>query len=304
MKKYALVFSGQGSERVGMFSGIDKDPLIEILDELKSKYCIDMHDIVNTKDAALISTNNQVLLSLFHYLGAKAVVDTIGYLPTVMMGHSVGQFSAIANSGAVSFVDMVNFLTERTRIINAEHVELRAKFKSIHGMTKDDFESFIQHEKLETDIELALHNQKEQIVCGVTEAGECKLNALSSKYNFVLKDVNVSRPYHTSFMEEYNQMLLPHINALSPRKPLCPVLMNYSKEMTIDAEQMLAESREQMVKPVFWYESVMNAAEQVEAFVTIDPGETQHKIIKRITDKKIHNVSGMVAIKMIEKRGL
>ncbi|MCL2397675.1 MAG: acyltransferase domain-containing protein [Defluviitaleaceae bacterium] len=306
MKRYALVFSGQGSERVGMFNDLLKEPnvLEQVLEELKSHLGMDIYSAVTTRDSAVVAANNQILLSVFHYLKAKLIVEKIGHEPAICMGHSFGQFSALANSGAISFVEMAGFLGERMRIINDPSIDIRASFKSIHGMTLDAFEGFRQAEGLCGNVELALHNQKEQIVCAATKNGQDRLGELAGKYGYVLKDINVSRPYHTVFMEEYNRMLLPYIDRLGFSRPLCPVLLNHYKAATVDEDVLREEAKIQMIKPVFWYDGVINAAESVDVFVVIDPSETQLKIIRRITDKKVHNVSNMNAVKMIEKKGL
>lgn len=306
MKKYALVFSGQGSERVGMFNDLIKEPTIlnETLDALYEQLGIDLRDAVTTKDAGVVAKSNQLLLSLYHYLVAKLVTDKIGYTPSCCMGHSFGQFSAIVNSGAVSFVNMVEFINKRTDIINSKNIEVKATFKSIHGMTLEGFEHFCATEGLVGQVELALHNQKEQIVCGATKNGEEKLNSLSAKYNYVLKDVHVSRPYHTMFMEEYNHILTPYIDTIKFTTAMYPVVLNNSKEAVTDSQVFQDETKIQMIKPVFWYDCIMQISNEVDAFIIIDPSETQFKILRRITNKKIHNINNLGAVKMIEKRGI
>ncbi|MCL2286745.1 MAG: acyltransferase domain-containing protein [Firmicutes bacterium] len=306
MKKYALVFSGQGSERVGMFNDLLKEPVMlnQVLDTLKEQLNLDFHDAVITKDAGIVNKNNQLLLSLYHHLLTKLLTKKIGYSPAYCMGHSFGQFSALTNSGAVDFVDMVDFINKRTDIINSGSIEVKAVFKSIHGMTLETFEHFQANEGLAGQVELALHNQKEQVVCGTTKAGEAKLNELSAKYNYVLKHVHVSRPYHTQFMKEYNQLLLPHIDNLVVMAPQYPVVLNNSIKAASDAELLRDETKIQMIKPVFWYDSVKSLSDKVDAFVIIDPSETQYKILRRITDKKIHNINNLGTVKMIEKKGV
>jgi [acyl-carrier-protein] S-malonyltransferase len=306
MKKYALVFSGQGSERVGMFNDMLKEPteLNKVTDTLKEQAGIDMHEAVTTKDAAIVAKNNQILLSIYHHLMAKLIVEKIGYPPSFCMGHSFGQFSALTNSGAVRFSDMVKLVSKRMEIINLDEIEVKASFKSIHGITLEGFERFRTEEKLAGQVELALHNQKEQVVCAATKSGEEKLNDLSGKYNYVLKDVNVSRPYHTRFMEEYNQIFTPYIDGTEFLTPEYPVVLNNSKKAIANGKLLKEETGIQMIKPVFWYDSVIYVANEVDVLVIIDPSETQFKILRRITDKKIHNLNNMGVVKMVERKGL
>ena len=306
MKKYALVFSGQGSERVGMFNDLQKEPngLEQILNTLKEQLGIDLLEAVTTKDAAVVAKNNQLLLSIYHRLMAKLVAEKTGYLPAFCMGHSFGQFSALTNSGAVDFADMIKLVNKRAEIVNSDEIEVKASFKSIHGMTLEAFEHFRIEENLAGEVELALHNQKEQVVCAATKSGEQKLTGLSGKYNYVLKEINVARPYHTMFMEEYNRLFIPYIDGTGFSAPECPVVLNNSKKAVADSSLLKEETKIQMIKPVFWYDSVVNVANEVDVFVIIDPSETQFKILRRITDKKIHNLNNMGAVKMIEKKGL
>ena len=306
MKKYAYVFSGQESERVGMFNDLIKEPteLNNLLDTLKETHGIDVRDAVVSKDAAVVAQNNQILLSLYHHLMAKLLINKIGYLPSYCLGHSFGQFSALTGAGAVDFIEMAAFVNKRMEVINSCDIVVRATFKSIHGMTLESFENFLLEENLGEHVELALHNQKEQIVCAVTKTGEEKLTELTSKYNYVLKDVHVSRPYHTSFMEEYNQRLLPYIEKLNFLTPHCPVIVNNSKKAIADVEGLRAETKIQMIQPVFWYDCIKKIEDEVDAFIILDPSESQSKILRRITNKKIHNINNMGIVKLIEKKGV
>ena len=306
MKKYALVFSGQGSERVGMFRDFLKEPtsLNATLVLLKDQLNLDLLAAVETKDATVVASHNQFLLCLYHHLVANLVMEKIGYLPSFALGHSFGQFSALAVAKAVPFTDMVGLVQKRTEIINSDEIEVKALFQSIHGMTWEAVEDFLHTEQLDTEIAPALQNQKEQVVCAATGRGAKQLEHLAEKYHYLLKEVPVSRPYHTSYMEEYNQRLLPFIEALPIEQPLFPIVLNFSKKGHINPKAIREEMKVQMVKPVYWYDSVLAIEPEVDAFVIIDPSETQIKILRRITNKKIHHVNQMGILKMLEKKGV
>jgi len=306
MRKYALVFSGQGSERVGMFRDFLKEPttLNATLALLKEQLNLDLRAAVETKDPAVVASHNQFLLCLYHHLMANLVMEKIGYLPSFALGHSFGQFSALAVATAVPFTDMVGLVASRTEIINSDEIEVKALFKSIHGMTWEEVEDFLHTEQLDAEVAPALQNQKEQVVCAATGKGAKQLECLAEKFHYLLKEVPVSRPYHTSYMEEYNQKLLPFIEALSIAPPLFPVVLNFSKRGLSDPNAIKEEMKIQMVKPVYWYDSVLVIEPEVDAFVIIDPSETQVKILRRITNKKIHHVNQMGTLKMLEKRGV
>jgi len=306
MNKYALVFSGQGSERVGMFRDFLKQPttLDAVLALLKDKLNLNLRAAVEAKDAAIVASHNQYLLCLYHHLMANLVVEKIGYLPSFALGHSFGQFSALVATKAVSLTDMIALVSKRTKIINSDKIEVKASFKSIHGMTWEEVGAFLQTEQLEKEVAPALQNQKEQVVCAATSKGAKQLESLAEQYHYLLKEVPVSRPYHTSYMDEYNQRLLPYIEALPIASPLFPIIANFSKKGLSDPNAIKEEMKVQMVKPVYWHDSVLAIAPDVDAFVIIDPSETQTKILCRITNKKIHHVNQMGTLKMLEKKGV
>lgn len=306
MLKYALVFSGQGSENVGMFNDFFKEPteLNELVNVVNSRTGLDLNDIILSKDKTVIAANNQLLLCIFHHLMSTIVVKKIGYPPDICMGHSFGQFSALVASGSVKLEDMAKLIFERTRIINSPDIKVQAIFKSIHGMKISEFEEMKKNEKLEDTVVLALHNQEEQVVVAVTADGDEKLKEILPKYKFIIKELNVSRPYHTSFMTEYNELLLPYVREINFLKPKCPVIVNSTAELTADEHVLSEEVKIQMIKPVYWYDSVKKVSEIVDVIIVIDPGDTQLKIISRISDKKIYNVCNLGTVRIIERQGL
>ena len=306
MAKYAVVFSGQGSERVGMFNDLVRESnlLSKLLMSIGAVLPNNIKEIISSTDRSVIAKNNQILLLLFHYLMSHYVVDKIGRDPEFCMGHSFGQFSALVSSGAIALSDMIGFIVERAKILNDPSIQVKASFKSIHGMTIERFRDFYKTESLLGNVELALHNQLEQVVVAATHTGEELLKKHSDNYGYVIKDINVSKPYHTQFMDEYNDHLQPYIRDLSFATPNIPVFMSNSKTPAVHKDALEDETKIQMIKPVYWYESVLAVSEKVDAFVIVDPSDTQFKIIKRISPARIHTINNFGAVKMIEKRGV
>jgi [acyl-carrier-protein] S-malonyltransferase len=300
MNNYALIFSGQGSERVGMFKDLSKEPNWRgTVNNIEAHLGIDIGRLISSGNLEVIANDNQVLLLLYHYLVSRPVIEKIGHAPALCMGHSLGQFSALVCSNAVSFIEMMDFIKKRSEVIHSPNIESNASLVSLHGISLDAFLRFQKIEALSGDVELALHNQEEQVVVAATKRGYEKLRALSSKYRFIQREANVSRPYHTCFMEAYNQALIPCVDALAFTTAECPVLMNYSKQPVSSEKLFYEETKIQMVKPVYWYESIVLAAEMVDTLVIVDPSETQLKITRKITTKKIHAIRNMSMVRRL-----
>lgn len=290
--EYALILSGQGSERPGML----KDAIAEyefahdLVAEAQKYTGLDLFDIIKSNDLKKIADPrvNQFIIFLFHNIYSRLVIEKLGQKPEFVAGHSVGQLCSYAVSGAVSVEDMLAFLKDRTDIINDSSIDLKASFYNCFGITYDDMNSIISEHGLQEEIEIGLHNQETNVVVAVTEKGREKLEELKETYKFLVKKLDVARPYHTHFMNEYNSKLLPVIQKMNFKNPDFPILLNNGCKLEYNGDVIKAETEIQMIKPVFWYKS-LNAV-QCDNYIVLDPSKSQAKILSKIVKKNIVTV--------------
>lgn len=301
---YAIVLSGQGSEKVGMFNSMLKDSqkAIRLLEQIEDLTHRDIKEIIGSNNPKEIMNpqNNQILIFLFHTVMSSLVMEEMGEAPSVILGHSLGQICSLGITGALKEDETLSFILKRTEIINDEDIEIKAKFKNVFGITRDELKKVIEQNELDEHLKIALHNQQTQIVVAADQIGEKELIRLIDTYRYVVKDMTVSRPYHTTFMKEYNSRLLPHILKLNMNDAKIPILHNYSKEYLTKAEDILDELKIQMVKCVNWYDSILKVDETVDKFIIMDPSGGQTKIISKISNKSLYNISNIRNIKVLK----
>lgn len=299
---YSIVLSGQGSEKIAMLKDVVSESSYarELIQEASELVKIDLFKVIESKNILDITDPrvNQILIFLFHNIYSKLTIEKIGSKPDFVMGHSLGQLCSYSVSNVVSTSDMLGFLKKRTDIINDDSIELKASFVNCFGISYESAKALIEENMLQEDVAIGLHNQELNNVLAVTPKGKEEIAKLSKIHKFIVQDLAVARPYHTFFMQEYNEKLLPIIESLAFHDTDIPVLLNNSCRIESLGEKIKEETRIQMVEPVFWYESLKQA--HCENYVVLDPMKSQCKILGKNVDGNILSVSNYMSLKALK----
>lgn len=300
--EYSLILSGQGSEKTAMLRDVvdNNEFAKEFIQKSEEILKIRLMDIINSNDIKKITDPkvNQFMLFLFHNIYSKLIMESFNEMPNFIAGHSVGQLCSYSVSGVALVEDMLGFLKERTDIINDVSIQNRAKFVNGFGITYDAMNELIQENQLGEYIDIGLHNGETNIVVAVTEEGREKLGELSAVHRFIIKDLAIARPYHTHFMDEYNEKLLPFIQKMNFKNADFPILLNNRCELECDGSAIKEETKIQMIKPVFWYESLKKS--ECDNYLVLDPSKNQCKILSKIVKGKVISISSFASIKNIK----
>lgn len=299
---YSLVFSGQGSEKVGMLRDAicSYDYAADIVGKATELVGVDFFKVIASNERSVISDPhvNQILIFMFHNIYSKLIIEVMGAEPDFIMGHSVGQLCAYSVAGVLSLDDALQFLTRRTEIINDSSIQVEASFVNCFGLRYSVADMIIKENGLESEVKIALHNQEDNVVLAVTDSAREKITELSGQYKFITKDMIVARPYHSSFMGKFNEKLIPIIENLIFKDAKFPILMNNSCRLTTSAEEIKAETKIQMVEPVYWYKSLSNT--YCDNYIVLDPSIGQVKILRKIVNGKIFSIVNNASIKSLD----
>jgi len=204
-KQYANIifaFSGQGSQYKGMSkltydnNSVYKryfDECVAIADEITGKdFKALIFDDANTPDALIYTDNVQISLFIVEYSLAMTIMS-YGVKPSIMMGHSLGEYVAACIAGVFSLSDALTIVSERGRLMNlAPTGAMLVVFSS-----RDSVEEFLS-ENLVISVENSVNNV---VVSGL----EGNVNRLKQK----LDDASISstilanrHPFHSPYMDE------------------------------------------------------------------------------------------------------
>ncbi|OQR91679.1 malonyl CoA-acyl carrier protein transacylase [Achlya hypogyna] len=263
-----LVFTGQGSQKVGMA----KDLLARwpslvgpILDEAEAAMGLPLKrlmtegpqtELTHTSVAqpAILTHSYAVLQILKHEAGLR--VDDYDYA----LGHSLGQFSALVATDALRFADAVKLVHHRGKAMMQamEGASDPGAMAALLPATAETADAVCARAQRETGLvcQVANYNSSKQVVISGNAAAVDAAVALAKEFR-VRRAVrlDVSAPFHCALMQPAADMLARALEKVPLREPSIPVICNVTAE-TLAVEDMRARLSWQVVAPVKWSQSV------------------------------------------------
>jgi len=286
--KVAYVFPGQGSQFVGM--GLDLyvhyasakeiyDQVDEILGFSLSRVCFEgpEEDLTQT-----INVQSAVLTTSIACL--KAAEEATKYTlphPTYVLGHSLGEFTALVVAGVLTLADAVRLVRERGRLMHEAGKRKRGGMLAIMGLDLAAVENIC----LAVGTSVSNINCPGQIVISGAQENLGKARRLAqTKGARRTIPLNVSGAFHSPLMEPAIEGLKNAVAGLTFNKPLMPVIANVTNQPLTSVETIKEELVSQIVHCVKWQQSVeVTIAKGVTTFFEIGPGDVLTGLIKRIS---------------------
>ena len=290
----AILFPGQGSQIVGMGSEFydSFDIVKKIFNEADNKLNFKISDIIlkGPEDELKLTKNTQpaiLVVSFSIYTVLKKEFNFNLKMTKFLAGHSLGEYSALVSSNALSFSDALYLLYERGKAMQ-EAVPLgKGSMIAVMGSKIDELKELINEIKDKKVCEIANDNAEGQtIISGDTESiNFLKIILKEKKKRFI--PLNVSAPFHCSLMKPAAEKMKDKINSIVFKKPEIDLICNVSTMPENQPEKIKELLVQQIYSPVRWRESIINMHNQkVANFIEIGPGKVLSGLIKRI-DKNV-----------------
>lgn len=286
--KVAYVFPGQGSQSVGM--GLDLyvhyasakevyDQVDDILGFSLSRLCFegpeaDLLQTINVQ-AAVLTTSIACLKA------AEEVTKHMLPYPTYVLGHSLGEYTALVVAGVLGLSDAVKLVRERGRLMHEAGRRKKGGMLAILGL---DLEA-VENVCLSVGTSVSNVNCPGQIVISGSQENLEKARRLAQvKGARRVIPLKVSGAFHSQLMEPALEGLKSAVSGLSFNKPLMPVMANVTAQPLTAVETIKEELISQIVHCVKWQQSVeATIARGVTTFFEIGPGDVLAGLIKRIS---------------------
>lgn len=298
LRKYAYLFPGQGSQKVGMgqdlFQAFDfvKD-IFAAADEASglpiTRLCFEgpMEELTET-------INLQPAITAVN-LACLAVIRQKGPTPHVCAGHSLGEYSALCAAGVVPTADCIKLVHKRGELMHREATRNKGAMSAVVGMDIDQVNAIVTQASAKGVVTVANHNSGEQIVitgdpAAVQAAGEAA--AAQGARAIPLK---VSGAWHSPLIRGAEDEFRAFLNEVSFQSPQCRIIHNVTAETAADPESIKTLMARQLCSPVRWYDSVLKMMrEDAPVFVEIGPGRVLTGLLKKILpagyDQPVYNV--------------
>ena len=285
--KFAFVFPGQGSQSLGMMQGFDTLPVVrETFEEAGAVLKQDLWQLVTSGplEALNQTINTQPAMLAAGVAVYRAWQQVGGNQPAFMAGHSLGEYSALVASSALSFADALPLVRYRAEVMQEAVAEGVGGMAAILGLDDDAVRAVCAEAAQGEVLEAVNFNSPGQVViAGNKAAVERGMELAKAKGAKRALPLPVSVPSHCSLMKPAAEKLALYLQSVKLNVPQVAVLHNADvKSYNSEAEIRDALVR-QLYQPVRWAETIQAlAAAGVTHVAECGPGKVLAGLNKRI----------------------
>ncbi|MCP9267119.1 ACP S-malonyltransferase [Xenorhabdus sp. XENO-1] len=290
MSDFAMVFPGQGSQSLGMLADLATEfPLVEqTFAEASAVLGYDLWALVQQGTAEELNKTWKTQPAL---LAASVAIWRLwqqkgGKKPSMMAGHSLGEYSALVCAGVIEFQQAIRLVELRGKLMQEAVSEGQGAMYAIIGLDNESIAKACEESAQGQVVSPVNFNSPGQVViAGEKEAVEragaaCK--AAGAKRALPLA---VSVPSHCALMKSAADQLAAALQSIVFNQPQFPVVNNVDVKVEESADAIRDALVRQLYNPVRWTESVEYiAAQGTEQLLEMGPGKVLTGLTKRIVD--------------------
>ena len=287
---FSIVFPGQGSQKIGMVKDFyEKYDLVkQIFKDADAILNVPITKIIfEGPDTQLnLTENTQPAIFLASYCIFEIIKKEFGYdfkKFKYFAGHSLGEYSALACAGSISFEDTIKILQKRGKFMQEAVPNGKGAMLAVLGIGSKELDEILEKNRNNYECFIANDNSKLQVVVsGLKKDINLLSDDLNNKKIKNLK-LNVSAPFHCKFMKTASEKMTGLINNLNMKELDKPIISNVTAKEATSSREIKSLLISQIEKKVRWLECVEYMINNgVKNFVEIGPGKVLSGLIKRI----------------------
>ena len=285
-----MIFPGQASQSVGMARDLAEGagPAAAFLQEVNSVLGEDLTRIMFEGPAdVLTETRNAQPAILAHSVAASLALRDMGVVPSVVAGHSLGEFSAAVAAGALAPADGLRLVQKRGELMFAAGQEVPGTMAAVLGLDGDKVREVCAGVSARGGVVvLANHNSDTQVaisgdVAAVAAAGQALTEAGARK----VIPLNVSGAFHSPLLEGAAVQFQEFLAGIPIAAAEVPLVANVDARAVTGAEDLARGFARQLTSPVLWHDIMGvitgGSGPQPAVVLEVGPGRVLSNLAKR-----------------------
>lgn len=285
-KNIAMLFPGQGSQSVGMgLSFYEHFELArDMFEQAKKRVNIDFKQLFEGDERLSQTAYTQPAILLVSIIAYKLFEQETTIKPVYFLGHSLGEFSALCATGAIDFLDALELVHERGKLMQEACSKIDAGMMAIIGLDDErvmDVCSTLQNN--DKKIWAANFNQNGQVVVAGLKQDLIEAQDLfkeNGAKKTILLDMSVAS--HCDLLQPAQEPLKNMMTPMIINNFIAPVISNVTATEYHTSDDAINLLTQQLIKPVKYKQSIENIAKNVDLFIEFGNNSVLKGLNRRI----------------------
>lgn len=281
----AYVFPGQGSQTEGMGKELyeSSEQARSLFEQANDILGWRITDVMFSGSKEDLTQTKVTQPAVFLESYVRAAIAGDDFRPDAVAGHSLGEFTALASAGALSFQDALQLVSKRAFAMQKACELVDSTMAAVLGMDDAQVEEICASVTGEIVVAANYNSPGQLVISGSRKGIELateKLSAAGAKRVVVLA---VGGAFHSPLMQPAQDELATAINAAGFKQPVCPVYQNVHAMPVTDPEEIRKNLIAQLTAPVRWTQTVENMlANGITEFVEVGASAVLRGLIRKI----------------------
>jgi len=283
--KHAYIFPGQGAQFPGMGKDLfdQNSRAQELFHQADETLGFSISKIMFEGSGDDLKQTKVTQPAIFVHSVVRATVQE-DFTPDMVAGHSLGEFSALVASQALSFIDGLQLVLQRAEAMQQACEQNPSTMAAVLGLEDAVVEDACQSIENEVVVPANYNSPGQVVISGTYQGIELATEVLKEAGAKRVIPLAVGGAFHSPLMEPAHSKLEQSINQTNINKPICPIYQNVTGLPAVEIDVIKKNLIAQLMAPVRWTQSVSNMLNDgATQFTECGPGRVLQGLVKKVS---------------------